>query len=57
MFVALSRGLYACYSAVPIEDATASTNVVMAEEPSEYHPEWRDAGGYRRSELRADGIN
>ena len=30
MFVALSRGLHACYSAVPIENATASTNVVMA---------------------------
>ena len=30
VFVALSRGLHACYSAVPIENATASTNVLMA---------------------------
>ena len=57
VFVALSRGLHACYSAVPIENATARTNVVMADEPSEYHPEWRDVGGCRRSKCRADGMN
>ena len=57
VFVALSRGLHACYSADAIENATARTNAVTVVESSKSLPTWRGTACHERSDLGCCGAS